>query len=51
MKNKFIENLNTLLGTICMFTSLYGLVIENYFMACAYSLFFIAYQQATEEQK
>ena len=47
----FIENLNTVLGTVCMVSALYGLVTESYLMACAYALFFIAFQQATEENK
>ena len=51
MIKAFIENLNTILGAVCMFTALYGLVTESYMMACAYALFFIAFQQATEESK
>ena len=51
MIKTFIENLNTILGTVCMFAALYGLITENYLMACAYALFFIAFQQATEESK
>jgi len=43
-----IKHMNTILGTICMVWSIYGLVVENYMLSCAYALFFIAYQQATE---
>lgn len=43
-----IKHINTILGLVCMWGSIYGLCIENYMMACAYALFFIAYQQATE---
>ena len=39
----FIENLNTVLGVVCMVSALYGLVTESYLMACAYALFFIAF--------
>ena len=45
----FIENLNTILGTFCLAASVYGLGTDDYLMACAYALFFIAFQQATEE--
>lgn len=43
-----IKHINTILGLVCMWSSIYGLWIENYTMACAYALFFIAYQQTTE---
>jgi hypothetical protein len=47
----FIENLNTVLGTVCLVVAVYGLVTDNYIMSCAYSLIFIAFQQQTEEKK
>lgn len=47
----FIENMNTVLGIVCLSVAVYGLVIDNYMMSCAYSLIFIAFQQQTEEKK
>lgn len=46
----FIENLNTILGTVCIAVAVYGLLIDNYLMSCAYSLIFIAFQQQTKEK-
>lgn len=46
----FIENLNTVLGTFCLAFAVYGLVVDNYLMSCAYSLIFIAFQQEKEEK-
>jgi hypothetical protein len=45
---KFIENMNTILGIVCLIMATYGIHEENYVLSCAYALYFIAFQQVTE---
>jgi hypothetical protein len=49
--NTWISYLNLAIGTYCLIGSIQGLAQENYMMTCAHALFFIAFQQATEESK
>lgn len=49
--NTWIGYLNLAMGTYCLICSIDGLIKENYMMTCAHALFFIAFQQAIEENK
>ena len=49
--NTWINYLNLAIGIYCLIGSVQGLAQENYMMTCAHALFFIAFQQAIEENK